>query len=75
MAKDKGDKQAPSHTEKTLSVRIPEAKHRALKSACVAEGVSIRSVLLAAISELETDSPTAKNLLRAAAASDNASSK
>ena len=56
----------PSLTEKTLSIRIPEEKHRALKGRCVMEGVSLRAVLLAVIGELENDTPTAKKLIKAA---------
>ena len=65
MPKDDQPK-PPSHTEKTLSIRIPEEKHRALKGRCVAEGISLRSVLLAVIDELENDTPTAKKLIKAA---------
>ena len=69
MAKDeKKQQQPPSLTEKTLSIRIPEEKHRALKGRCVAEGVSIRAVLLAVIKELEDDTPAGKRLLAAAKA-------
>ena len=63
-------KQSPSHAEKTLSVRIPEEKHRALKGRCVAEGVTIRAVLLALISELEDESPTATRIIDGAIGSD-----
>ena len=56
----------PSLTEKTLSVRMPDEKHRALKARCVMEGISIRSVLLAVIGELENDTPAAKKLIKAA---------
>lgn len=56
----------PSLTEKTLSVRIPDDRHRALKARCVIEGVSMRAVLLAAIHELENGTPTGKKLLKAA---------
>lgn len=69
MAKD--DKpQSPSLTEKSLSVRIPEDKHRTLKSRCVAEGVSIRAVLLAVINELENDTPTGRKIIALAVDSD-----
>ena len=61
----------PSHTEKTLSIRIPEEKHRALKGRCVMEGVSLRSVLLAVIAELENDTPTGRKIMAAATAADD----
>ena len=70
MAKD-DKKLSPSHTEKTLSVRIPDEKHRALKARCVIEGVSIRAVLLAVINELESDSPTGRKIMAAAETADN----
>ena len=60
----------PSHTEKTLSIRIPEEKHRTLKGRCVMEGVSLRSVLLAVIDELENETPTVKKILDSAKDSD-----
>ena len=62
---------SPSLTEKTLSVRIPDEKHRALKSRCVAEGVSIRAVLLAVIGELENDTPTGRKIMAAAETADD----
>ena len=62
MAKD-DKQQPPSLTEKTLSIRIPEEKHRALKGRCVAEGVTLRAVLLAVISELENDTPTGRKII------------
>ena len=68
MAKDKPAKQSPSLTEKTLSIRIPEEKHRALKGRCVAEGVTLRAVLLAVIGELENDTPTGRKVMASAAA-------
>ena len=72
MAKDeKKQQQPPSLTEKTLSIRIPEEKHRALKSRCVAEGVSIRAVLLAVIGELENDTPTGRKIMAAAETADD----
>ena len=61
----------PSLTEKTLSVRIPDAKHRALKARCVIEGIPIRSLLLAVIDELENDTTTGKKLIKAAADANN----
>ena len=70
MAKD-DKKQPPSLTEKTLSIRIPEEKHRTLKGRCVAEGVTLRAVLLAFINELENDSPTARKIMSAASATDD----
>ena len=65
MAKT-GKPKPPSLTEKTLSIRIPEEKHRSLKGRCVAEGVTLRAVLLAVIAELENDTPAAKKLIKAA---------
>lgn len=63
----KRDKSKPrSLMEKTLSVRIPDDKHRALKARCVIEGISIRSLLLAVITELEKDTPTGKKLIKRA---------
>lgn len=56
----------PSLTEKTLSIRIPEEKHRTLKGRCVMEGVSLRAVLLAVIAELENDTPTGRKIISAA---------
>ena len=70
MAKE-DKQQPPSLTEKTLSIRIPEEKHRALKGRCVAEGVTLRSVLLAVIGELENDSPTGRKIIAAASAADD----
>ena len=55
--------------EKMLSVRLPEDRHKALKVACVSEGVSIRSVLMALISEVEADSKISRELFQAAASS------
>ena len=49
MAKPDNPK-PPSLTEKTLSIRIPDEKHRALKARCALDGVPIRSVLLAMLS-------------------------
>ena len=69
MAKD-GKKLSPSHNEKTLSVRIPDEKHRALKARCVIEGVPIRSVLLAVIKELENDTPTGRKIMAEAASNE-----
>lgn len=66
MAKDE-PKQAPSHGEKTLSVRLPKEKHKSLKYRCAVEGITIRSVILAVITELEKDSPSARKILAAAA--------
>ena len=66
MATDKP--KSPSLTEKTLSVRIPETRHRLLKTRCVSEGVSIRSVLLAMVEELEADTEVSKTLLDRASA-------
>lgn len=57
----------PSLTEKTLSVRIPDEKHRTLKARCVLDGVPIRSVLLAMITELENDTATGRKLMKSAA--------
>ena len=70
MAKDQ-KKQPPSLTEKTLSIRIPEEKHRALKGRCVADGVTLRAVLLAVITELENDTPTGRKIMAAAEAADD----
>ena len=53
--------------EKMLSVRIPEDRHTTFKLACVAQGVSIRSVLMALIDEVEADSEISRALLQAAA--------
>ena len=70
MAKD--DKpMSPSLTEKTLSIRIPEEKHRALKGRCVADGVTLRAVLLAVIGELENDTPTGRKIMAAAETADD----
>ena len=69
MAKDAQPK-PPSLAEKTLSIRIPDEKHRALKARCVIEGIPIRSLLLAVIEEVENDSATAKRLIKAAAEHD-----
>ena len=71
MAIDKSEKRPPSHTEKTPSIRIPQEKHRALNGRCVAEGVTIRSVVLALINELEIDTPTAKKLMASSADSED----
>ena len=56
----------PSLTEKTLSIRIPDEKHRALKARCVIDGTPIRSLLLAVIAELENDTATGRKLMKAA---------
>lgn len=65
MAKT-GKPTPPSLTQKTLSIRIPEDKHRALKGRCVSEGTSLRSVLMAVIAELENDTPTGRKIMAAA---------
>lgn len=70
MAKDE-KQQPPSLTEKTLSIRIPEEKHRALKGRCVAEGVTLRAVLLAVIGELENDTRTGRKIMAAAETADD----
>lgn len=56
--------------QKMLSVRIPVDRHKALKSSCVGNGVSIRSVILAAISEIESGSAAGRALLISAASDD-----
>ena len=65
MPKDDQPK-PPSLTEKTLSIRIPDEKHRTLKSRCVIEGIPIRSLMLAVIAEIEADTKTGKKLIKAA---------
>ena len=60
----------PSLNEKTLSVRIPDERHRALKARCVIEGISMRTLLLAVITELENDTPAGKQLIQTAATPD-----
>lgn len=56
----------PSLAEKTLSVRIPDDKHKALKTHCVAEDISLRALVLAAIEEIESDSGTGQALTKRA---------
>lgn len=65
MASDDKPK-PPSLAEKTLSIRIPDEKHRALKARCVIEGITLRSLLLATIDEVENDTATGKKLIKAA---------
>lgn len=66
MAKDDKPK-SPSLTEKTLSLRIPDDKHKTLKARCVIEDITMRALLLALIAELENDTPAGRKLIKAAA--------
>ena len=57
----------PTEDQKVLSVRIPAQRHKTLKAAAVDNSVSIRSIFLAVISEIEADSSIGRALLEAAA--------
>ena len=71
MAKDDHKKQPPSLTEKTLSVRIPDEKHKALKTHCVTEDISLRGLILAAIEEIESGSRAGQALTKRAKEQDS----
>lgn len=61
------DKPKPRSLEETsLSVRIPDDKHRQLKARCVLAGIPMRSLILAVINEIEEDSKHGKALMKRA---------
>ena len=64
---------APAETQKMMSVRLPVDRHRILKTACASKGIPIRSLFLAVIAEIDSESDAGQALLEAAAKLDTLS--